>query len=204
MTDELRHRGNVIASLSSAVRDGSGGLRHVPGLLRQVLADEGWREFVSQRGEEVRPASFEEFVTTPPLKGIGAESVAQIERLVSDDPEALRMVREASTAKPGGDKRSAEYQTNSSNRTNGLAGTIGPVRGETRSYTLDRLHRQQPDLYQQVVDGALSANAAAVQAGWRPRTFTVRADDPEHIARTLQRRLDPRSLKELRRLLEDI
>src|SRR5690625_5434493 len=53
------------------------------------------------------------------------------------------MVREASTAKPGGDKRSAEYQTNSSNRTNGLAGTIGPVRGETRSYTLDRLHRQR-------------------------------------------------------------
>ena len=198
MTDELRHRGNVIASLSSAVRDGSGGLRHVPGLLRQVLADEGWREFVSQRGEEVRPASFEEFVTTPPLKGLGAEGVGQIERLVSDDPEALRMVREASTAKPGRPPAGTE---NSDNVTNSPPDT---ERGNRRSYTLDRLHRQQPDLYQQVVDGQLSANAAAVQAGWRPRTFTVRADDPGHIARTLQRRLDPGSLKELRRLLEDI
>ena len=201
MVDEQRHRGNLVAALSSAVAHGSGGLRHVPGLLRQVLVDHGWREFVSQRGEEVRPASFEEFVTTPPLKGIGAESVAQIERLVSDDPEALRMVREASTAKPGGDRRSTDYQTKTDNVSNGLA---EEHHGNRRSYTLDRLHRQQPDLYQQVVDGQLSANAAAVQAGWRPRTFTVRADDPGHIARTLQRRLDPGSLKELRRLLEDI
>ncbi|MCV7150532.1 hypothetical protein [Mycolicibacterium pyrenivorans] len=37
----------------------------------------------------------------------------------------------------------------------------------------------------------LSANAAAVEAGFRPRSITVRITTPESIAATLRRALDP-------------
>jgi hypothetical protein len=45
--------------------------------------------------------------------------------------------------------------------------TIKPERGNSRAYTLDRLQRERPELFAQVEAGTLSANAAAIQAGWR-------------------------------------
>jgi len=41
-----------------------------------------------------------------------------------------------------------------------------------------------------------------VQAGFRPKTFTIRSDRPESIARTLRKQLDPEILRRLIELLE--
>jgi hypothetical protein len=41
--------------------------------------------------------------------------------------------------------------------------------GTGKAYTLDRLKRDRPELFEQVCDGKLSANAAAIQAGFRKR-----------------------------------
>jgi hypothetical protein len=41
------------------------------------------------------------------------------------------------------------------------------VYGETRAYTLARLERDRPDLAERVIAGDLSANAAAIEAGFR-------------------------------------
>lgn len=68
------------------------------------------------------------------------------------------------------------------------------ITGETRDYTLDRLERDAPDLYDAVLRDELSANAAAIQAGFRPKSFTVRVTTPESIAATLCRQLDPNML----------
>lgn len=42
-------------------------------------------------------------------------------------------------------------------------------RGTKRDYTLARLHRDRPDLAQRVEAGELSANAAAIEAGFRKK-----------------------------------
>ncbi len=40
-------------------------------------------------------------------------------------------------------------------------------KGNSKSYTLSRLERDRPDLFERVCGGELSANAAAIEAGFR-------------------------------------
>jgi hypothetical protein len=67
------------------------------------------------------------------------------------------MFREATTAEIG---------TNQHTKGNNNIITQ-PKQGTSRAYTLDRLHREAPELYQRVVDKELSANQAAIEAGFR-------------------------------------
>lgn len=80
----------------------------------------------------------------------------------------------------GGDRRSEEFQRNNV--------TLNEDRGNSPEYALRRLKRDEPELAQRVLKGELSAHAAAVQAGFRPRTITVPLD-PEKMARAIRRRL---------------
>ena len=45
--------------------------------------------------------------------------------------------------------------------------TIKPERGTSREYTASRLMKQRPDLFEKVKAGELSANKAAIEAGFR-------------------------------------
>jgi len=91
----------TIESLSSSLRSGAAALRNVPGLLRQVLEDDLWRDFTTGRGEHVTHDTWESFVTTLPLKGLGS-TVAIVDRIVgNDDPELLARLEQAKTGKPG-------------------------------------------------------------------------------------------------------
>jgi hypothetical protein len=66
---------------------------------------------------------------------------------------------------PGGDRQS-ESKSISDNITN------GPVdRGTSKAYTVSRLKRDRPDLFEKVVAGELSANKAAIEAGFRRKPF---------------------------------
>jgi len=46
---------------------------------------------------------------------------------------------------------------------------ISSEQGNSRAYTLTRLKREAPELFKRVVDGELSANAAAIEAGFRKK-----------------------------------
>lgn len=70
-------------------------------------------------------------------------------------------------------------------------------RGTSRGYALRKLQTDAPMLHEEVLAGRLSAHAAMVQAGFRPKTFTVRAESAEDVAATLRRRLPPDVLSEL-------
>jgi hypothetical protein len=59
-----------------------------------------------------------------------------------------------------------------------------PEHGTSLSYTLRRLKEDHPELYQRVVAGELSANAAAREAGIRRPTTNIYTDDAASIART--------------------
>jgi hypothetical protein len=67
-----------------------------------------------------------------------------------------------------------------------------------------RLNRDRPDLAQAVAEGRLSANAAAIEAGFRRRKVSVPVDVPESTARTLRRYMSPEQLAELARLLQEV
>jgi len=72
-----------------------------------VIRDESWRERRIRTGEIVQCRSFLELLTAPPLKGFG-EDPKRVEALLKDEPDALRMYREATTEKPGGDRQSKD------------------------------------------------------------------------------------------------
>ncbi len=197
MTEGVNHlvrNRHLVESLEQSLRSGKHGLSVVPGLLKRLLAEESWREFTTQRGELVRHERFADFVTTPPLKGLGAD-VELIRRVISDDVEALDLLDQALKRQHGGDRSKSDVIT--------LAPDEVSVRGTSRDYALRKLRKDAPELHADVLAGRLSAHAAMVTAGFRPATFTVRADDTTAAARTLRKHLTPEQLAELARLLLD-
>lgn len=177
-----------VEALGSALLRGGAALENVPGLLKRLLREEAWREFQPKIGPVVRHERFADFVTTPPVQGLGA-SVELVRRIVADDVEALDLLDRALQGKHGGD------------RTKSANSTLDPNgRGTTKDYALRRLRKDAPELHAEVLAGRLSAHAAMVKAGFRPRTFTVRPE-PKSAARTLRKYMTREQLLELARLL---
>lgn len=191
MTDRLRANANLVDSLGSAARHGGSALADAPVLLRRVLEEGAWREFVTQRGDHVQHARFSDFVTKSPLKGLGVD-MALVERIVgTTDPDLLRLLRAANAGKAGRPRRTE----------NGEESTPISGKGQASDLTADRLARDAPDQYERVRRGELSINAAAVAAGIRPRRVSVRTDDAAAVARSLRKHMTPEQLAELARLL---
>jgi len=106
------------------------------------------------KGKLYEHNSFLDFITTPPLAGCGWPP-EKVEALIKDDSEVLAMWRAATTGKPGRPQKNSDIVT------------IKSERGNTRAYTLDRLKRERPDLFKLVTADKMSANAAAIKAGFR-------------------------------------
>ena len=192
MKDTKKANANLVDALGSALRSGDHGLKAVPGLVKRVLQEEAWRGFVTQRGELVEYDRIDDFVVTPPLKGLGA-TPELIETLIHDDVEALTAWTTARKRPAGRPARNVDniHDKEVGERPSGTSKEAG----------LRRLSKDRPDLHAQVLEGALSTNAAMVQAGfWRPK-LTVPIDTPENTARALRRNLDPEAVAELGRLL---
>jgi hypothetical protein len=192
MTDQLRVNGNLVDSLGNAVRHGGTALGTVPGLLRRVLETGAWREFVTQRGEHVPHARFADFVTTPPLKGLGA-TMDLIERVVADDPVTLDLLDKELQRPVGTNQHGKGEAVNNIN-------TLRPV-GTSKAAALRKLRKDAPELHAKVLAKEMSAHAAMVQAGFRHRMVSVNMDDPLSGANTVLRNASPEYLAEFRRLL---
>jgi hypothetical protein len=143
-------------------------LNHVPQAVRKVIETEAWREFwLNMKLYEFK--SFRELITTSKHEGGCGWEPKYVEALVkkSGDVDALRMYRAAITRKPGGDQKSEQAKINSDNV------TIEPKRGNDLAYTLDRLKREDKELFDRVCAGELSANAAAIKAGFRKKPTSL-------------------------------
>lgn len=89
-------------------------------------------------------------------------------------------------AKHGGDRKTKEQGDN----------ITLTERGTDQTYTLRRLLRDAPELFAKVESGELSANAAAIKAGFRSKTVTVPVD-PERAARTILKHFTNEQVHEL-------
>jgi hypothetical protein len=166
---------------------GIGSLSDFPGLLKKIIETKAWAARKVKTGEIFELKGLPELITSSPLRGWG-EDPKKVEAVIKDEPEVLEMYREA--MKQQGIR--ADFHDNIME-----VGTI--EHGTAKSYTLSRLKRESPDLFQQVCDGKLSANAAAIQSGFRKLTATIRIDTVENAVRGLLKRF---STKEIREVLD--
>ena len=163
----------------------TGTLSSFPGLLKKIIKTEAWkhRHIVDTRGMPrsgvsggiIELPNLRALITEKPLKGWG-EDPTKIEAVIRDDPECLVLYREAMTLPVG---------TNQHNN-NIITQTEKTTQGTSKSYTLDRLKRESPELYQQVTEKKISANAAAIQAGFRKKTVSVALGDPQRLVVSLR------------------
>ena len=159
----LRRNDILIRGLQNVVDEGSHGIDSLPKFIKKVIREEAWTiRIVESTGQVVEFDSFQQFVESHPPEGLGC-SLDRLQRLCDDDDEAGLMIRRATTKEPHRPKKGESNDNIISNSAQGTA----------KSYTLDRLDRERPDLYERVVDGEMSANAAAIKAGFRTKTVSV-------------------------------
>ena len=185
---------STVAALGSAIRYGGSSLADVPILVIKVVEGDLWKRFRSPAGD-VEHCSFEEFVIKPKPGGLGS-TVSMLQDLCRSNKAALAAIEKATQRSAGGDRRSESYQEI-------IVDNIHNERpsGTSESAALRRLRKHRPDLLAQVLNNEISSNAAAIQAGFRPKKFTVRSDKPESIVATLQSQLDPEILAMVIKLL---
>jgi hypothetical protein len=78
------------------------------------------------------------------------------------EPISLQVVQ--FLARHGGDRRSERAKADQ-----GGQSTLKPAQKNTKAHWLARLRRDRPDLAEKVIAGELSANAAAIEAGFRKK-----------------------------------
>jgi len=163
-------------------------------LLAYTTENRIWEQLQTESGE---PLTFRRLVELPFPDGIGssADNILTVitlqhkheagsdeihQRMEAMRREVRRELHEA-LEDNGGDRRSDKYQiANSKLKTAG---------GTTVSYAIRRLKRDAPELAEKVISGELSANEAAIAAGFRERTVTISLD-LDKAAHQLIRRFD--------------
>lgn len=173
--------------------------------LAAIVEDETWRKVPSGPSRPEPFTSFRRFVEANPPFGLGysikqlrallqlqhpGEGAAEIrERMEAMRAEVARLIADdvqpvLPQGRPAGNDRK-HCDTN-----------IKPDRVE---HVIARLKRDDPALAERVVNGEITANAAARQKGWRkPRVVLT---SPESIAASLRRHLGPDDIAALIQLL---
>jgi hypothetical protein len=131
-------------------------LAEVPQLLKAVIKSAQWKHW-TWAGKLYDAPSLGEYITRKPPHGLGA-TLEIAEPWVRDDPDAYSTFVTETTGKWGGDRTIKSDNI-----------TLATGRGTSRAYTVRRLREQRGDLYQLVLEGKLSVNAAATKAGWRTK-----------------------------------
>ena len=143
-------------SASDSIRHGTGALSSFPGLLKKIIKTEAWKSRQLRTGEVVELKNLAELITAKPLRGWN-EDPKKVEAVIKDEPEVLTLYREAMKGKPG---RKPDGNTGCESQ------PIAKGSGN-KAYTLSRLEKQAPELFKAVCEGEMSANAAAIKAGFR-------------------------------------
>ena len=166
-------------ALVSAINRGERAIDNIPSLVYQVIEDRAWKYREKGPHTEETFDSFREFCTTDPPEGLGCE-VQRLMNLCEDRPKVQKKIEEHTKADHGG-KRNPEgkNQHSEGDKFNNvkLDQNEGKEKnasmGNSKSYTLQRLERDAPELYEKVVADEMSANAAAIEAGFRDKTATI-------------------------------
>lgn len=185
-------RDRLIDTIGSALRYGGPALTEVPDQLEEVIREGIWKDFTTRRGKPVHHDSFEDFVTTKPLEGLGATPDLLLRIVAGTKAEkpvkGLLYEEIEPAARPGRPQKDSTT-------------IISTERGSTATTTLARLKRDDPELAKQVVNGEMSAYQAARSKGWKPPRIQVTT--PERTAAHLRKHMTAEQCAELARLLTE-
>jgi hypothetical protein len=159
MLNEIE-RGSLVQSAWDNFNRGDFCLNEFPVSIIRIIEEKAWEKRF-HRGQIIELPNLKALITERPIKGWGQDP-AKIEAVIKDNPEALAMFREAMVEKHGGVRKSEQANIKNDNVILAL-----PEQGNSKAYTVSRLKNNRPDLFEKVVSGELSANAAAIQAGFR-------------------------------------
>lgn len=144
-------------------------LKSVPEMLKRIVKQGTWKKW-TWVGRTFEAQTLAEYLTRPIPKGLGAD-LNFIEKVISDDAEALAMFRQETTGEHGGD-----HKSNGVIKSDNI--TLDPKRGTSKAYTLERLKRERPDLFEKVVAKELSAACFS----WRSLTLIGTAPSSSVLA----------------------
>jgi F420-0:gamma-glutamyl ligase len=163
--------GDLCQTTIEALHRTTGGLKNFPGLLKKIIETQAWKKRVT-RGRVVELKNLRELITQKPITGWG-EDPKKVEAVIKDDPEVLRLYREAMLGEEGGNKRNQDITGNN------VISEAERTTGNSRAYSIDRVVREcEPEIVQQVMSGKLSPNAALVKSGIRENRQVYIPRDP--------------------------
>lgn len=187
--NELHFNGEFVQSVQRGVKEEKHLMCSLPGLIVVMIRDGIWKDrIVPLTGERATFEDFEEFVTAPPLQGLGV-TMDILKKVCRGEMEALDMIDRAMQGRQG-------------ERTD-LFDNVKEVKAPTGNSTdaaLRRLRKDAPELHQRVLSGELSPNAAMVEAGFRKKMLTL-PKEPEKAAEAIRRHFTEEERKKIKDLL---
>lgn len=183
---DLLQNDRVVSALHREIQEGLTGLSGTPKHLTMLIEQNMWQKRLLKRmGEIVTFDSFEEFVTTLPLEGLGTD-IKTLKNLCRDNKSAKDAIDRALAGRQG-------ERTDLVSQRNKVKRTSRPV-GETTDRALRVLRDRRPDLHKEVLAKTLTPKAAMQKAGFWRKRISVYIDDYESAARTLLKHFDPEEL----------
>jgi hypothetical protein len=170
---------DFITAAQRAIGEGQGNLFDVlPAIIKRIIKDELWKgRNKGPKDDGAAFTSFREFVEYPLWHGLECPWSRLVLYCEHDEECRALLLGQVGKQPPKGTNQYSEGFDN-----------IKPSKGGTDpTYTLARLKRDAPDLAKMVIDGDISANAAAIQAGFRRPTKTIPIDTPASAVRALLR-----------------
>jgi len=150
----------------------AGALKNLPSILKRVIKEKSWEHW-RWIDRDFSAPSLKAYLETHPPKGLGTK-VEIVEKLIDDDHEVLALFR----AQTVGEKHK---HTDTDNI------TITPERGTSRSYLDDRLRKNYPQIFAQLLAGQFpSTRSAAIAAG------IIKVKSPLQELRTAWKRANAR------------
>lgn len=181
----LQRNGDEVDFLRQCLTSAEQGLGGLENAVRVVLQRQSWerrRDPVS--GNVYACESFADLMTSDPPRGLGwaAEDV----RRVCRGNVALYDLFDQALQRPHGTNQHSEDLYNVQD--------LSAPTGNSKQAALRKLRKNRPDLHAMVVNEELSPHAAMVEAGFRPRTASVRTDDPANVAAFLAKHFDAETI----------
>ena len=180
--------------LQNYVATGTDDLDMVTNLVGKVIESGSWREFTTPNGFPVAHSTFQSFVTADRWDGLGTSRDALVAWVREQDPAVADLVERAWRDEV---PAAQDYGTNR-HSTPRESGTHSSGRRDADSI-LARLKRDDPETAQKVINGELTANAAARSKGWRkPRILLT---SPHSIVSGLRKHLTDDEIAQIKELL---
>lgn len=203
--DTAKENGGYIEALSIAVRHGGSGLDGVPKLIVDVVEHHRWQHYYDRvTQKEIDYSDFTEFA-----RGGLNTSIAMLKRMCSDNPEAINAIDKAMQAPVGTNQYSqGDDNIHTHDKRESPTGTSADAAiRRLRNHAIDTdsgeiLDPKINQLYEAVLAGEMSPNAAAIEAGFRKRMISIPADDADRAARSIRENMLPETISRLVKQLE--